>query len=283
MKEEDIWSDTTGEKYLYRYRPANLFTLHEVMFQRLYFQTRDKLNDPAEMRINFQNLEKMDLGRKITLYMRALEKGGLNEATLRNELIEKWVKDWREAQASFISRFDAILNESEAKYRSLTESILKNGICCFSKKPLNPTMLAHYSNNDGVVLAFDRKKMLKSLKIENTGFFNVQYETDQTPIDLKSLIFHDLEPESSNKPKIDFLAMKYKDWEYESEVRLVSTDKGASSEILDNGVLAGLCFAPKSSETTREIFSKICSDNSIPVFECESINSYHYRAKLIVT
>ena len=285
MNEEDIWSDTTGEKYLYRYRPASVFTVHEVMFQGLYFQTRDKLNDLAEMKVEFRQFDDILISteEKISILMQSLEERGHTVRDLRQQWIERFVSSPSEAKDELNNNFEIAFRKAEIEQRDQVEEILKGGVCCFSTKPLNPTMLAHYSNNDGVVLAFDREKMLSSLDVKDNAVFKVRYESEPIPIDLMSIILKGLHPEFEQAPSVDFVAMKHEDWKYESELRLVSMEKNGSFQSLGNGALAGLCFAPKSSETTREIFSKICSDNSIPVFECESINSYHYRAKLIVT
>lgn len=271
----DVFSDTTGEKYLYRYRPDTVYVIDEILNQYIKFSAKDSLNDVFEFSIgtlsNFELLSVEEQNKYLYEFLKVNNKLNILDETLglglANKLILNPKVDHLKGQAvSILSIIEDGLNNVA---KGLEEEFQKITVACFCRKPLNATMMGHYCNNSkGLMVSYHREGMERAFSGKN-DLYDVIY--DDNPLRITPSDFIDMI--RGNSPvdyRTHFLGRKHSDWVYEDEVRVVKENDEESKNIHKVGLdtIAGVCFAFNATSAFKRIISSICLSQSIPVFEC---------------
>ena len=138
-------------------------------------------------------------------------------------------------------------------------------------------MMAHYSNNEGIVIAYHRETVE-----EGAGklFWEVDYVKRPPVIDMIKMAF-DVAKSEDKRSGLEYLATKHEDWGYEGEYRMISSDTAPTKYSLPDRAIKGVCLTPKASEATENILVEICSSRDIPVYRAKSTSPYEYTAELL--
>lgn len=108
---------------------------------------------------------------------------------------------------------ELIKNELQVFYEELIKQI-KFNVSCFSEIPDSILMWSHYANNhEGFCIGYDTSRIPQNIKKE---FYPVFYHETLFPLIKKG--------EDINEYKFNSL-IKYKDWKYENEWRLIANVK----------------------------------------------------------
>ncbi len=179
-------------KYLYKYRPDDIYTIKLLCEQRLHFSHPEDFNDPFDCKpLCIKNVSDEDIIAQLqrsSPYLADLAKSNI-------EVLQDYVKS-----GDLQKMFNEILN--------------LNYVCCFSYNADIPAMWAHYAQNHyGLCLGFDKEiggTFLEGIKGA------VRYTEKQTEFDWTKLDCLPKEKETKN-----FFYEKAKEWEYEQEYRVV--------------------------------------------------------------
>lgn len=275
---EDIWSDDSGEKYLYRHRSAGIYAIDEILTNYVHLTPLDQLNDLNEGRLNFVEppggLSRRD---KLAYLNRvATERGAFD---FKENLVRNFIHDenaaWNQVEDLF-----ADTHEYGAGQLKEMLSTFNIGICCFSKRPLSPTMMAHYGNNQGVVICYDSEVLRRELSSDI--LFSVDYVDSPVVLDQYDLFFGqvnntELVMEKSLKNAV---RSKYKDWEYEKEVRLYSVEYAGRELMLPDDAIKGVCLAMNASKQTIRVMFEVCRQQNIPLYRSTHGDGYEYEAQI---
>jgi len=137
---------------------------------------------------------------------------------------------------SYRKLFRDFKNKIDARY----------GIICFSKAWVNPLLWSHYANkHKGVCFGFDiPEKLIKE----------VSYSGKRLPEKFRTKLSKDFSENGVN----EFLTIKFKDWEYEDEIRLIvplnETEKQDNlyfKKFDDNLILREVIFGSRCNPSTR--------------------------------
>lgn len=205
---------------LFRYRKGNIeYLTSELLKNEFYLWNLNQQNDPFEGRLLFLN----NLSEKAVLQGLKNTRSAIQRGTI------KW-KDWlitKEEKENFLKIKNSSDKELELlakksihrgdynengialikeRYRRMTDKVVMS---CFSTKQNSPIMFAHYADNHkGVCLEYE---------VDSKDFFKVNYTEDYPKLEL----FNPM-PDSVIKYR---LLTKHKDWEYESEYRLIQYNR----------------------------------------------------------
>ncbi|PJZ23887.1 hypothetical protein CH352_11830 [Leptospira hartskeerlii] len=239
--------------YVYKYRGINANTNKILTNKVLWFSQAKDFNDPFDCRIIsiysgsqeewISLLVKYGVNRNEAISLaKKLENRNLTDEDLKTELLHY--------------------------HAGLTEDI--NRIFCLSKRPDSILMWSHYSqdhkglcfafnvelvsNSKGIKVLPNQLNLPDNLKFLNefVPFFDVIYQEDMPPTHngLKS----------SGEAIIPFIKTKYKDWEYEEEVRLhlISNWLPGNALNYEDSSFAGVIFGMKmDAKEERKIYELI--------------------------
>ena len=113
---------------------------------------------------------------------------------------------------------------------------LSYGALCFSKSPSNPLLWSHYADKHrGICLGFD---VAPGVRIGDPNYVQSQQEADSDVLIEGFPSSHLSEGEAAIDPKFQeaeqiimrLLLTKFKDWEYEDELRLIARKKAREGE-----------------------------------------------------
>lgn len=277
----DVFSDTTGERYLYRYRTANHFTIDEILNHYLYMTSRDQLNDLNEFKWRIDTDSENNIFRASTQEKAAWIVNGINihGADVRKLGLDNFTRSCVENISLGPAHYEKFINaELMNLFSNIYNGIKENydyddvfRIACFSRKPLNATMMGHYGNNQGVIIAYDVQEIRKHYG--NNALVPVTY--DDKPYSYPLSKMHDLsEPGLYQSIHVGMCARKFKDWAYEEEVRFVlrnsqEIDNINHQAVLFPSVIAGVCLAPKIQKQFSNVLIHACTERKIPVFKAQ--------------
>jgi hypothetical protein len=273
----DIFSDTTGEKYLYRYRGANHFTIDEILNHYLYMTDRSQLNDLNEFKWKLEtggegNIFNASIAEKTSWIARGIksyipEHIDLGMDNFTKDCVES-ISKGPKLHKDFIDKklFELVLDIYQGLKEYYNNDVFR--IACFTKKPLNATMMGHYGGNEGVIVAYDVQEIRKHLG----DFALIPVNYDDKPYSHPLSKLHD--PNTSGFYQdihVGMCATKFKDWAYEEEVRLVlrngeKIQKETHQFVLLPSAVAGVCLAPKIKKQFSNVLIQSCSQRKIPVF-----------------
>lgn len=275
-----VFSDTTGKKYLYRYRPDTVYAIDEILNQYVRFSSKESLNDVFEFSFGgFFNSDRSSIEEKNKLLHNIFkimsQVDGL-EKIVTDETLNNMGSDLsgNHLDGNEDILLDIFEQSVQSKVKEMEGYFEKVAISCFCKKPLNATMMGHYSNNSrGLIISYERRKLELSL-CEKADLFDVIYS--ETPYKMKYVDFLGLiSVEGGENYRNDLLARKHLDWKYENEVRAIfpNPKKFGNNLDIDSECIAGVCFAPSASDAFKRVVVNICSLASIPVFESVKMKS----------
>lgn len=285
----DVFSDTTGKKYLYRYRTANHFTIDEILNHYLFMTARSQLNDLNEFKWKLETSGSGNVFDATTEEKKAWIIGGIKNHG--NESSQSHIEYFQLACSDALRRgkgqYEKFIN---AEVMELVSNILRElakhtedddalRIACFSKKPLNATMMGHYGGNEGVIIAYDVQEIEKQLGQkaltpvvygEKPFIYPLSRLSDSKTADLIDSIH------------IGMCATKLDDWSYEQEVRLVLQNRYGINDshqmVLFPSVVAGVCLAPRVSKPFANVLIYNCGQRKIPVYQAaEKEGTYQFN------
>lgn len=229
-----------GEPYdppaLFRYmslEPVERFEWARQVVQdsRIYFTAPTAFNDPFDCRVVIQNDGTEE--EWVAVYLDELRKhgSGMPQAEI-------------EARAK-AAAVDVMAGRGrETLIRSLQADVYGCGICCFSERPDDPLMWAHYAGcHRGICLAFSHRnepflgraqKVRYSVELPEVGFLH-----------------------NSPGDHIDaHLLSKSVNWSYEQEWRIVDTESGPGVKRFPPSLLEGILLGARIREEHRR---RVCS------------------------
>tara|TARA_B110001454_G_scaffold54930_2_gene53721 strand:+ start:14981 stop:15946 length:966 start_codon:yes stop_codon:yes gene_type:complete len=290
----EVFSDTTGDKYLYRYRGASHFSIDEIISNYVYMTSRDQLNDLNEFKWYMDKAEQFKLRQSTTNIKSTFIIDSIKKLPkdLKRAALSKFQEDCliflslgQEEYEVFIDcECDKLLKLIEDKYELMLRSENSHRITCFSKKPLNATMMGHYGANKGIVIAYDVEELKKQFGDESLLTVDYLKKPYAFPL-LKAFSNNEFDTETEIRKGIS--GRKYTDWEYEQEVRLVLKDNDAL-KVKSNQVgllptaIVGVCMAPNIVTQYERVLVHACNQHNIPVYKARASDySYGFTAKLI--
>lgn len=275
---EDIWSDRTGEKYLYRHRPAGVYAIDEILKGYVYLTPLDQLNDLNEGRLNFFKAPEATTREEKLSYINHIAQKHQASKFSKN-LLHSFLVDPERAWAQVEQLFSETHDYGVGQLKDALADF-NIGICCFSKRSLSPTMMAHYGNNQGIVICYDFNALREAL--ESNVLFPVDYVESPATLDQYDLFFntHSKADEVLEKSLQSAIRSKYIDWEYEKEVRLYSASYAGRELQLPDGAIKGVCLALNTSGQTARVMLEICNMRNIPLYWSSHGDGYEYEAKL---
>ena len=153
------------------------------------------------------------------------------------------------------------------KYReTMNEELYSWGICCLTTKKNNILMWSHYSDNHkGFCIGYDQDKLFSYRQY----LFNINTTIDQVKIEYKierpqMNFFSSFLSNTLVDHTINALVTKSKDWEYESEYRLIwRQNANKSLEIprdIVSEIILGCNIEPLNREKIIELVKKLYND-----------------------
>lgn len=289
----DVFSDTTGEKYLYRYRSASHFSIDEIINNYIYMTARNQLNDLNEFKWHMDIRDKVELiesstNVKSTFIIDSIKRLSGNEKEeallkFQEDCVKKLSLGEEEYEVFIYLECMELLRQIEANYDEILRLENSHRIACFSKKPLNATMMGHYGGNEGIVIAYDVVELKKQFGDETLLTVEYLKEPYCFPL-LKKFSNSELDVEFEIRQGIN--GRKYTDWEYEQEVRLVLKDnealrsKSNQVELLPSAIV-GICMAPNIIVQYSNILLHVCKQEKLPIYIATTSDySYGFTAKL---
>lgn len=285
----DIFSDTTGEKYLYRYRPDKVYAIDEILNHYIRFSDKKSLNDVFEFYFGgISDFKHSSIEEKTTIIFNIIL--SMDKLGIEHKYSKEFLKSINDPEFSyssdilngkeneFLGYFQEVINKGSGPFEKHLENVL---ISCFCKKPLNAIMMGHYCNRaKGVVIAYKRNFLDKAFI--NTNLYDVIYSNHPYKIGVLDYLGLITGGDSSNY-RNDLLARKQKQWAYEDEVRAILPNLSSINKNIDIGSdgIAGVCFNPNASKSFIKVVINVCAQKSIPVFECsKKSGSYELEANL---
>lgn len=181
----------------------------------IYLSHPSKFNDPYDSAFSInveqfktQILEKLEQRIKETILKNIFEKIDIDIKLVSNaDMI------YQDLNIDMGDTEDLIEKELQIFYDELIKQI-KFNVSCFSENPDSILMWSHYANqHHGFCIGYDTSKIPQMIKKE---FYPVFYHKTFFPL-IKN-------GEDINEYKFNSL-IKYKDWKYENEWRLISNEK----------------------------------------------------------
>jgi hypothetical protein len=268
----DVFSDTNGEKYIYRYRQMNMFALDELFNNYVYLASIEELNDPFESNIDIDlSISEMSYDNKLKWLLSAFS----HEPAFKDEITktifanpEKFKENLNDTVRRTVYWLRAELLEKESP-------VQKSRVACFSKTPFNPTMVSHYCGNNGVVIAYDRKALAEA----GCALGEITYEEKVAEISIDHIL------NGIGRHDHDSICLrKYKKWEYEQEIRLINVDSSSEKNLmffpLDS--IKAVCFFQKTSPQFARLLNVVSEKNDIPLYKAApNRHDYEYSVSLV--
>ncbi len=274
MQEKD-WEDETGERFVFRHRPATVYALDELLSGTLFFQTRENLNDPGELVYQFKDGEDLPPDERRKFYLQVVNLlPDPQKSTARHYLAKTFASEGLDVgNAKLEQLMEGILPEVRKKCAEVLEQEFKRGICCFTKAGMDPTMIAHYGDNSGLVIAYSRGVG----RIDaGDALSDVVYGELPPVISAFKLLVSD-DPSEHEQ----FWAHKSSPWKYEKELRLISDGFGPHPKQVGSEHIRGACLMPKADESFTRLVKSICRERSIALFKIDAGDAYKYVAKKV--
>lgn len=266
-------------RYLYKYRKLGGNTEKIITLNGMLFSSPLAFNDPFDFKLpidpieSIRNLKEEELVFCLNNFMKNLQDKSY-EIPEENILFAKWLTETKGVE-SIVKGFSEIFPKMK---KIIDKELKETGICCFSKEYDNILMWSHYAqDHKGVCLKFDTT--------EDNDFFSPLITVDYMKKLNLNIIEYLSEP---NRFAKDTVKIKYFDWFYEREVRIVKiSSSGFNSK---NGFLK---FKPNALKevifglrTDKEDILKyidLCKNhnNNIALFKMESPKNGRFELEKI--
>ncbi len=190
---------------IYRYSKLDEYFYQQLISNELWFSRPTQFNDPYDCNICFAyKPPEKERKKKVVHY------------TFKSPTPKKLESAAKKNINKYLKKSVSEINENQYLY-DLSQNLINNqGLCCFSSVNDNLLMWSHYANSHkGVCVGYDVELLRQSFpnsKIASFGW--VQYGKRFPKVD-----FIKNELQSLNR------VVRYKsiDWEYEKEIRIMST------------------------------------------------------------
>ncbi|WP_346862095.1 DUF2971 domain-containing protein [uncultured Draconibacterium sp.] len=187
-------------KELYKYYPINEYLLATIKGSQIWFSHPDSFNDPFDCRIKYAYIKDERYEKKVKEILKKERNRPFRDS--KDYFTEKMLKDIADTMGrrnDFTTKLFNIVAEMRQK---------KIGVSCFSEKHNNILMWAHYADSHkGVCLKFNTT---------DQAFF-----ADTHPVTYVKRFPSVKERTEYLNPERFLFYTKAKDWEYESEVRVL--------------------------------------------------------------
>lgn len=234
---------------LYRYTTAER-AICVLSSKRIFFPKPSRFNDPFDCAIYFDpEITAAELAQASFLTY--------NE---QNQLIQK------DGTIAKVKRDEMVRVAHEFKDKNAAMGVLS-----LSEDPLSPLMWAHYADHHrGVCLGFSR------ITANTLGEDDITSPVLYSDVYPRVRFSEILKRDGSIHQKLFFT--KARDWAYEKEWRLLAGKgdvvKNIPGDIVE--VIVGCRVDPSHADAV----SKLCSDHSITVFQCEMVpDKFQYRRR----
>lgn len=240
--------------------PKKLHYIERIFSQNeLYFPSPIELNDPLECRplficgcFNDPKYKK----RYVKWAKRIMIAGGNNADP---GAIQDWLENLTQEQADLLTKDQLDHTRQElAKYR----------ICSFSSKMDNPVVWSHYADEHrGFCLVFnaDNDFFGSALKVEYQNEYPTLDVTEQNDFEILK----------------NSVLVKYSDWSYEDEYRLVSSEPNYKNALpvknkklnFPKVMLIGLIYGYKMNASDRKVLKELIKKYNWKIKEKEAVLS----------
>jgi hypothetical protein len=280
---------------LYKYRPWNSFTMEVIRDKKIFFPSKQNLNDPAELvhPVRFENSswdESFERARAIISdqtfalgyevrarfdFLESLRPSHPEVETVGDygRFVHITDRHWRSVEA-VCDKVDVhqaiayyVLNLAEDKIgmydseqhliQRLNAKLESIGILSLSSRSDCPVMWAHYAqNHQGVILVFDM-------------------DGDAMLQRAKPVEYVENRPENAIDSVVSNLYKKGRSWEYEHEYRIL-VNRGDTSYSFTPGALTGVILGSKMTEQHRAEALDFASHESGMTFFQAYPSASHY-------
>jgi hypothetical protein len=220
--------EITQQEELYKYFPVNEFLFRTLINNELFFSAPSTFNDPFDCNFNIQLVENSEFEKKM----------------LQDTFTELDIEQYS------LPVLRQLFTESFSKNNHFFNSISEDtGVTCFSEKCDNFLMWSHYTNkHSGVCLIFDWR-----IDVNYFMGYKIKYSDE-----LCTIIW------SSNEVLLEQifqpLLIKLKHWDYESEVRSVSSITNNDRTLAFNPkALKGIIFGVNTKKEDIDLIKRIVS------------------------
>lgn len=177
-------------RFLYKFRPPNVFTKNVIKNSALYFSTPQSFNDPFDCQLTLDTNLTRD---EITTYL------STRRPALSKPQIKRLLADWKDDPIAF----------RRSANRTLHEALSKHGISCFAPNADSILMWSHYTDSHrGLCLKFD----VLSDPSAFTTPYKVEYQENYP-------IWNHFK-KGPGETITKMITTKAKVWEYEQEYRI---------------------------------------------------------------
>lgn len=214
--------------------------------QKVYLNHPYDFNDPYDSAFNIdierfkeKNAEILEKKIKEEIVNHLLRQRGINPNIVNNKEI---MYDDINIDKNMINTL--LDNNSEVFYNAYFKKIIQFRVSCFSKTPYSILMWSHYANDHkGFCISYNTSKIKEKIKKE---LYPVFYQDILIPL-IKT-------EKNLNTGKINSL-LKYKDWKYEKEWRLILNEEFVS--LKPSKIYLGVKFNENNLDYFKDIASKL--------------------------
>ncbi len=224
----------------------------------LHFPSPIALNDPLECRplLTVGDLSDEEYKQNHIAHARRIMIDGGNTAD--PEQITAWLENLTQLEAEEFAK------EQTDGFRS---ALGKYRVCSFCAKPDNPIVWSHYADSHrGFCLIFDADNEVFG------GAIGVVYQDEYPTLDVTEV--------DDEKIVKETVSLKFTDWEYEDEFRLVSAEPSFPDALpvqnnkwtFPSEMLIGVIFGLRTSDQDRQVIMDLCEGRP---------NSFMYKKAIL--
>jgi hypothetical protein len=235
MTAKDVLTIGVNQKgypqFLFKYRSDSPFTENIILNNELWFCNPLEFNDPY------------DCNTPINVHTPLPD-------------IENWLRGVGMAPM-YIDEYASKLKQNLNLMKDATENVMKkSGICCFSTLDNSILQWSHYSDyHKGICLKFDI--------LEHPDFFMLP-----VIVSYRQVMQHYNHFIQSDKIVEYLIKPKFHDWSYESEIRIIKTEKHIEENVgkrgfkFNDGALREVIFGTNTPANIIEKYRHLCADNN---------------------
>lgn len=239
-----------------------IFTHYE-----LHFPSPIDLNDPLECKPLFTIGDLSDHLYKEKFVSHARSIMLENDSSKQADEVTNWLNSLSQQQAT------ALAFEQSRGYRKEMENLR---ICSFCANPDNPIVWSHYADSHkGFCLVFDANNDL--FGEAQQVFYQEEYPTIDVTEENQEVIFQNT------------ALVKYKDWAYESEFRLLSKEPGSQGMlpvkdkklVYPPEMLVGVILGSQISDSDHQLIEEYTKERPAGFIRKAVISDSRYRLRIV--
>lgn len=235
-------------EYLYKFRKIDSFSEDILCHNSIYLSSPQHFNDPFDSSVDLIKIPDEKTAK-----------------TLYNKLNQEIKKE--------ISNFNVFKN-NEYDYwahkiwmmKEINVKLNKIGVCCFSCENNNILAWSHYANqHKGICIQFKPNYN----KFPFNQILKVTYDITKPQVPFESESYDNI------------IKVKFNDWHYESEYRIIDYNKSNCSIAIDPSEITGVILGYKSSQAeSNTIINWIKRSNSKPTLYKADKDWQNYNLKI---